>query len=272
MYEMDQYTVSLLHFEDGIKDESGKVWAAKNGANVSSELGEFSGVLSLNGSGQYITTPSNTELTFGGDYTVDFWVYMAAIPSVDYVVYASTVTGGISASISTTKIAFGKCLIGDELIANVTVPIKEWVHIAITRASNIARIFMNGAQVASGTVTTSYPQGGLNIGVDGNNSSFPLNGYIDEFRISNIARWTSDFQPDSPQPSTGSGLLRITMNDSSEREYRLSIVEIEKFIKWYDRTVGTGNTCYAFDDIVDLSKEYLSFEKIISFKVIPLKD
>jgi hypothetical protein len=76
----------------------------------------------------------------------------------------------------------------------------------------------------------------------------------------------------APQASSGHGLLRITMNDSSEREYRLSTGEIESFIKWYDRTVGTGNTCYAFDDIVDLSKEYLSFEKIICFKVIPLKD
>jgi hypothetical protein len=76
----------------------------------------------------------------------------------------------------------------------------------------------------------------------------------------------------TPQASSGHGLLRITMNDSSEREYRLSTGEIESFIKWYDRTVGTGNTCYAFDDIVDLSKEYLSFDKIISFKVIPLKD
>ena len=62
------------------------------------------------------------------------------------------------------------------------------------------------------------------------------------------------------------------MIDSSEWEYRLPTAEIENFIKWYDRTVGTGTTCYSFDDIVDLSKEYLSFEKIISFKVIPLKD
>lgn len=78
--------------------------------------------------------------------------------------------------------------------------------------------------------------------------------------------------PYIPVVSPTKALLRITMNDSSEREYRLSTTEIESFIKWYDRTVGTGNTCYAFDDIVDLSKEYLSFEKIISFKVIPLKD
>jgi hypothetical protein len=28
MYEMDQYTVSLLHFDDGLKDESGKVWTS----------------------------------------------------------------------------------------------------------------------------------------------------------------------------------------------------------------------------------------------------
>lgn len=28
MYELDKYTVSLLHFDDGIKDETGKVWTA----------------------------------------------------------------------------------------------------------------------------------------------------------------------------------------------------------------------------------------------------
>lgn len=64
------------------------------------------------------------------------------------------------------------------------------------------------------------------------------------------------------------GLLRIIMSDSSEREYKLSRAEIESFVKWYNRTLNTGNTCYIFNDIVDNSKEYLSFDQIISFKVI----
>jgi hypothetical protein len=58
------------------------------------------------------------------------------------------------------------------------------------------------------------------------------------------------------------------MNDSSEREYRVTNAEADIFVKWYDRTVDTGNICYVFNDVVDNSKEYLAFEKIISFKIV----
>lgn len=70
----------------------------------------------------------------------------------------------------------------------------------------------------------------------------------------------------------GHGLLRITMNDSSEREYKLSSSEIDDFITWFNRTIGTGTTGYVFNKSVQNSKEYLSFEKIISFEVIPLTE
>jgi hypothetical protein len=78
--------------------------------------------------------------------------------------------------------------------------------------------------------------------------------------------------PVATQVPTGQALLRVTMIDSSEREYRLPIAAIDGFINWYTRTIGTGISCYSLNDIIDNSKEYLSFEKIISFKVIPLKD
>ena len=76
----------------------------------------------------------------------------------------------------------------------------------------------------------------------------------------------------TPQTPSGHGLLRITMNDSSEREYKLSTSEIDDFVKWFNRTIGTGTTGYVFNKGVQNSKEYLSFEKIISFEVIPLTE
>lgn len=76
----------------------------------------------------------------------------------------------------------------------------------------------------------------------------------------------------TPVASSGHGLLRITMNDSSEREYKLSVSEINHFVTWFNRTVGTGTTGYVFNKAVQNSKEYLSFEKIISFEVIPLTE
>lgn len=67
-------------------------------------------------------------------------------------------------------------------------------------------------------------------------------------------------------------LLRITMNDSSEREYQVTSSEADKFIAWCNRTVDTGTAYYVFDKVVgsQTSKEYLFFEKIISFEVFKL--
>jgi hypothetical protein len=76
----------------------------------------------------------------------------------------------------------------------------------------------------------------------------------------------------TPQASSGHGLLRITMNDSSEREYQLSTTEIDGFINWVKGHVSTDPNCYMLNkiEVLQNSKEYLMFEKIISFEVIPL--
>ncbi|VBB08158.1 Hypothetical protein LUCI_3423 [Lucifera butyrica] len=73
----------------------------------------------------------------------------------------------------------------------------------------------------------------------------------------------------------GHCLLRITMTDSSEREYELTSDQISQFIDWCNRTVGTGNAYYAFDKTYNVGefkdrKEYLMFEQIISFEVMEL--
>lgn len=73
-------------------------------------------------------------------------------------------------------------------------------------------------------------------------------------------------------PGTGDkALLRITMIDSSEREYKLPMSEITGFITWFDRTIGTGTTVYVLNKMIS-SKEYLAFDKIISFEVIPVAE
>lgn len=65
------------------------------------------------------------------------------------------------------------------------------------------------------------------------------------------------------------------MSDSSEREYELSHDEISQFIEWCNRTVGTVNALYTFNKTYNVGefksrKEYLLFEKIISFEVMEL--
>jgi len=79
-----------------------------------------------------------------------------------------------------------------------------WQHIAVTRdSSNVLRIFVNGTQVASSTVTENYATSGwLGIGQSQNSiaSDRYFRGYIDDLRITKgIARYTANFTPQTSQ-------------------------------------------------------------------------
>lgn len=68
---------------------------------------------------------------------------------------------------------------------------------------------------------------------------------------------------------TGPGPLRVTMLDSSEREYKLSMSEVDGFISWLDSHSSGGTLSYRLNTAFG-SREYLLFGKIISFEVIPV--
>ncbi len=78
--------------------------------------------------------------------------------------------------------------------------------------------------------------------------------------------------PQAAPVEEGNVLLRITMNDSSEREYPLTAAELDSFINWFNKHTSTDDTSFMFNKTVgtQASKEYLAFNKIISFEVIPL--
>ncbi|GMB01851.1 LamG-like jellyroll fold domain-containing protein [Pelosinus sp. IPA-1] len=379
MYEVDQYTVSLLHFDEGLKDECGKVWSPFNGATISTVQSKFGGAsLYLNGTDQYLTMPNSTDFDFGtGDFTIDWWEYRpeaspglsglfsrgSSIDNSPFRIISDRSSGNVSFW-GTSKMSIYNNSSYDIAQGEScgTCDLNQWNHIAIARKGNNFYTFKNGVIQTTFTNSGGFPvvNDAPLIGKDAYHGTY-FAGYIDEFRVSKgIARWTSNFTPPSainaptnltatagdsqvsllwaalvgatgynvkrstnaggpyttiatkvtdtkyvdntvtngttyyyvvtavdasgnesansneasatPQASSGNGLLRITMSDSSEREYRLSKAEIESFIKWCDRTVSTGNTVYTFDDTIDRSKEYLLFDKIISFKVIAIKD
>ena len=154
-----------------------------------------------------------------------------------------------------------------------------------TYRSNSASIYIDGILVGIiNQVGTSFAAQVLDFSIDGlsssehyvkiiNNQTTPVKagtGYIlDAIDIDS----TGELKP--PQDLNKHGLLRITMNDSSEREYELSLTEIDDFVTWCDRAVGTGSSLYVFDKTYNVGefknrKEYLLFEKIISFEVMEL--
>lgn len=381
-YSMDQYTVSLLHFNGGITDESGKVWTAVNGAATSTAQSKFgSSSLYLTG-GQHLTTPATTELNFGNeDFTIDWWEYRGN-DDLSCSVFASNTKGAyqpflIGANLGGTSIGVYMSSNGLEwdITGNPSTggtsrtmgPMirNAWTHYAVCRKGSTFYLFQNGKLNTTFTSTLALPNA-INPGIGRYNYDCYFNGYLDEFRISKgIARWTSDFtpgeSPSTPAPmkltatagdkkvaltwtavtgatgynvkrsttaggpyttiasnvtgtsyedtnvvngttyyyvvtaigangesansnealatptasGTGGGqkIVRVTMTDSSEREYQLSTSEIDGFVAWYVRNVGTGTSGYMLPKQVGSvkSKEYLAFDKIISFDVIDLQ-
>ena len=76
----------------------------------------------------------------------------------------------------------------------------QWNHVAISKSSTTYRLFLNGQIVDSTTYTTDFPNftSNLYIGHDPIENSFNQ-GYLDEIRLSKVARYTSNFTPpDAP--------------------------------------------------------------------------
>lgn len=91
----------------------------------------------------------------------------------------------------------------------------------------------------------------------------------DESANSNEASAT----PTAPSVEEGEAVLRVTMIDSSEREYELTTGEIDGFINWFNNHTSGDPASYMLNKSTGLrtSKEYLAFDKIISFEVTEIK-
>ncbi|KAA8999697.1 fibronectin type III domain-containing protein [Paenibacillus spiritus] len=78
--------------------------------------------------------------------------------------------------------------------------------------------------------------------------------------------------PQAPQKNRG--LLTITMSTGLEKEYDLSMQEINAFISWYEtKEAGTGTASYAINKYntnkgpFKNRKDYVIFDKILTFEV-----
>jgi hypothetical protein len=84
------------------------------------------------------------------------------------------------------------------LFSTNTFTANNWYHVAIVRNVNTWTMYINGNQEAQGTFAGSLDGGATkNIYTNQNGAGGAVwyNGYIDELRVSNIARYTANFTP-----------------------------------------------------------------------------
>jgi hypothetical protein len=210
----DQYYNScslLLHFNGSngsaiFTDNSPtpKTATPVGNAQISTVQSKFGGAsLYLDGTGDYLTFPSNSQFAYGtGNFTIECWVYFAAGSSYRQIFSNRPTAGSVSSEGSLAiNPSNGLTWYTNTFIIDYTTSIgtNQWVHIAICRNGSSLKVFANGVQVGSTTNSDNLTSTSFTIGANGNGSE-AFNGYIDELRLTKgVARYTTNFTPQTSE-------------------------------------------------------------------------
>ena len=168
---------------------------------TSPELGNAS--IYFNGS--YLTVPASSNFVFN-DFTMDFWyksTYDNTHPVWESIDGSITVRCNVIAISGAIKVQC-QALNGITTIINcqtttATGSRSIWQHIALVRSGSQMYIFVNGVSQAitytNATTSATIGSAASTISIGHNGVGNQLYGHIDEYRVSNIARWTANFTP-----------------------------------------------------------------------------
>ena len=201
-------TELLLSFTNGqIIDSSQKaIPTITNNAQLSTAQQKF-------GTASLLLDGTNDKLTIDdiptfGDFTVEFWMrrtvnfpsYGAILSSAGYYTTGYTNnwimrTEGAS-SLGLAFFSNGQTGLTYKIWTVSTMSIDTWYHVAFCRSGSDIRAFLNGTESSSGTLSLSTPftdhfTNGLIVGEGTVNTDYA--GYLDDLRITNKARYTSNF-------------------------------------------------------------------------------
>ena len=211
----------LLNFTNsGIIDQTSKNNLSTFGsAAVSTTQSKFGGssLSCITGTSYLLTLASNTLELGGSDFTIEFWWYPVSTVrqalyhgsfgtdwsiGIDYSNVSTNQKIGIWASSSGTSWNLINADTAGNGIGTTTVTQNAWNHIAYVRNGTTWMLFVNGNRdlnltAISGSIV-SRPTAQKAIGAWFSTAAFsPQTGYIDDFRITRFARYTSNFTPSS---------------------------------------------------------------------------
>jgi len=148
----------------------------------------------------YLRMPDFPQVQLGsGDFTIEGWVYRNAA-GVQHSIWAkgATTTGLVVFVSSANKLSITYS--STTLAGATNLAASTWYHFAVVRsgtATGNIKLYLNGVLdgTSVGAVTTVFNQAvAAVVGVDRSTAN-PMNGYIDDLRITRYARYTANFTP-----------------------------------------------------------------------------
>ena len=229
-------TKLLLHFDgvDGSKEilddgNTGHVVTQVGTATLSTSQKKWgsSGLL-LDGDSDYLTIPDSSDWDFGtGEFTIDFWSRFNSVASNSTLIDIGYGSNYGMRLLWLTSNELQVYMASNERKFSWTPVVDTWYHIAVTRNGTNLRAFINGTQIGTTLTDNTDVQAGsvgIHIGVD-YGINYYFNGYMEEFRISNTARWTSNFTPPTSQYTSDANtklLLHMNTQDISNSHHILT--------------------------------------------------
>jgi Concanavalin A-like lectin/glucanases superfamily len=211
----DANTLLLLHMDQG---ETGAVFTdsspsartvTRTGANAEGDTGQLKfGVSTGNFGGDFLTVPDSNDWTFSGAFTIDCWIRVTSLAANrgicahitdganNFYRFFITTTGALTFDVKSAGVT-----IVTLSSAAGAILVNTWYHVAISRTGTTWTITKDGVAVATVVDADAIPNftSTFRIGaaVDGAGGTIVFQGNIDEFRVSNVARWSFPFTPPS---------------------------------------------------------------------------
>ena len=189
--KQDANTLLLLHGEN-FKDSSLYNRDIINNGVTIGNTGKF-GKCFYFSSNNFIHTP--IEIARNKVFTIDAWVKVSSVNSIQTFFATGRERGGLQVRANGDDLEILEENISILGVAENVIDRDDWFHLAITNTNLNINAYVNGQKVLNcGNNFKSLSN--FYIGIRGELNGEDLRrGYIDEFRISNIVRWTSNFTP-----------------------------------------------------------------------------
>jgi len=230
----DDNTLLLLHmngtnastfFEDDNGVRASRSLIAQGNAQIDTAQSKFGGsALLCDGTGDYVMSPQGTQWDFGtSSFTIEYWIRFNVAPTL-YVPIALRTSASIlngewwcEITNAEKKMYWGfKNQAGTQFYVNLALAgtafaTGQWYHIALVNNAGTAQMYVNGTATGTSTALSgSFGISTTDLWVGAGAGGFSLNGWLDEVRISNTARYTAGFTaPTTPFVNDTNTLLLI---------------------------------------------------------------
>jgi hypothetical protein len=207
VYSAATDTVLLLNFNGEnnsttFTDSSpnGFTVTANGDAQISTAQSKFGGASGLfDGNGDYLTIPASVVNVGTDDFTIEAWVWLSSLGQ----------RGIIGSGGGQSTLAFGVnggnllcdfANVGGGLVASGNeVTAETWHHVAASRSGGTGRLFVDGVEVASGSLGSFANSTAAAVGGFADDAGWYFDGYIDDLRVTTTALYTANFTPPTAQ-------------------------------------------------------------------------